>query len=447
MTIHTKIFKVGNIIEFDDKIFEELPVQLKKKYENIRKYNLFIVLSSYKNASIVMPIADKKERSTIMINIHGKNRYFKYKTRKYVINSCFKKVFKYNKTDNIELIKKQNIRLYNEHMKIYITQYLKNSIKFKGIRYSDDQRTLTVFNNEGREIIRRINESVIFYVHTYQDLLDIINTKILRYDNVSLSADIPDNIFELPNNITAYPLYFEDKQAITIKIGGSIVLTDDTLIFNNVSVESISLEKLFRQIHPVTEIEKIVKKKNKYGNINIFDDGETVKKIYLLNSQMEYDIVTNGFDIENKFVPISYYDREKDKYNILDIKISYMKERDMYLELKEKFKNTLSLIGVKLDDVTTPLFDSNDKEITNYDPKFKAQSIMGKMGYRTGENGLSIEDRRKIINYLLENEIMSADEIMNHLNFLINYVGASQGKGKSVRDWKADLKFVEQKKK
>lgn len=60
MTIHTKIFKVGNIIEFDDKIFEELPVQLKKKYENIRKYNLFIVLSSYKNASIVMPIADKK---------------------------------------------------------------------------------------------------------------------------------------------------------------------------------------------------------------------------------------------------------------------------------------------------------------------------------------------------------------------------------------------------
>ena len=124
-----------------------------------------------------------------------------------------------------------------------------------------------------------------------------------------------------------------------------------------------------------------------------------------------------------------------------------MKERDMYLELKEKFKDTLSLIGVKLDDVTTPLYDSNDKEITNYDPKFKAQSIMGKMGYRTGENGLSIEDRRKIINYLLENEIMSADEIMNHLNFLINYVGASQGKGKSVRDWKADLKFVEQKKK
>ena len=262
MTIHTKIFKVGNIIELDDKLFEVLPVHLQKKYENIRKYNLFIVLSSYKNASIVMPIADKKERSTIMINIHGKNRYFKYKTRKYVINSCFKKVFKYNKTDNIELIKKQNIRLYNEHMKIYITQYLKNSIKFKGIRYSDDQRTLTVFNNEGREIIRRINESVIFYVHTYQDLLDIINTKILRYDNVSLSADIPDNIFELPNNITAYPLYFEDKQAITIKIGGSIVLTDDTLIFNNVSVESISLEKLFRQIHPVTEIEKIVKKKN-----------------------------------------------------------------------------------------------------------------------------------------------------------------------------------------
>lgn len=448
MTIHTKIFKAGNIIEFDDKIFEELPVQLKKKYENIRKYNLFIVLSSFKNVSVIMPIADKKESTTIMVNIYGKDRFFKYKTRKFVINSCFKTIERYNQTNNVELIKKRNINFYKEHLRLYIAQmalYLKNSAKFKGVRYSEDYRNLVIFDNDGREIINKVNESISFKVHTYEDLIDTINNKSLKYNNVNFSADIPDNIFDLVNNETSYPVYYNDELAMTIKFSGIISLDNDTLTFGGVTVESISMEKLFRQVHPKEEIEKVIKKREYYRRINIFDDIdiEPVKKIYLLNNQIEYDIITNGLNIEKRFVPISYYDRQKDMYNILNIKISYIKERDMYLELKQRFKETLSLIKVKLDDITTSLYDSSDREITNYDPKFKAQSIMGKMGYRTGENGLPAKDRRKIINYLIENKIMTVDEINNHLNFLINYVGASQGKSKAVRDWKSDLKFMQ----
>lgn len=102
-----------------------------------------------------------------------------------------------------------------------------------------------------------------------------------------------------------------------------------------------------------------------------------------------YQRIDLFYDVEERFVLIAYYDRKK-SYNVLDIKVKYLNKLDMYLKLKEIFKEALLLVNVKLDDVTALLHDCSDGEITNYDSKYKVQSIMGKVRYKISECGLVV---------------------------------------------------------
>lgn len=71
------------------------------------------------------------------------------------------------------------------------------------------------------------------------------------------------------------------------------------------------------------------------------------------------------------------------------------------------------------------------------------ESLMHSYGYNVNaDNDLSELDRQDILAFLVENHVMSTQEIAEYLEFFINFMGQSERNASARRKWQADLKYM-----
>ena len=69
-------------------------------------------------------------------------------------------------------------------------------------------------------------------------------------------------------------------------------------------------------------------------------------------------------------------------------------------------------------------------------------SILKMYGYTVGKNGLSKEQRHRLLEYILDNKIMKGHDIINLLQFNIAMREAQSRYDKALCDWQTDIEFV-----
>ena len=86
----------------------------------------------------------------------------------------------------------------------------------------------------------------------------------------------------------------------------------------------------------------------------------------------------------------------------------------------------------------------NDGSIPLVTIDFQEFSKLALYGYSAGKNGLSTQDRRKILKHILDNGIMSGYEIIEHLQGLISLREGRTDKDFStaINNWREDIRFV-----
>lgn len=77
-------------------------------------------------------------------------------------------------------------------------------------------------------------------------------------------------------------------------------------------------------------------------------------------------------------------------------------------------------------------------------PDFNDISRLAMYGYSVGKNGLSIDERRKIIRHVIDNKIMRKYEIIEHLQGLINLRAKREDADFTVAisSWQSDIIFI-----
>lgn len=89
------------------------------------------------------------------------------------------------------------------------------------------------------------------------------------------------------------------------------------------------------------------------------------------------------------------------------------------------------------------LFDSQMKNI-NVDTSFNKYSILALYGYSVKKNDLTLEERRRILLFLLHNKIVTASYIIQHLQGLIHLRQQRTDKDftDAISAWKKDIQYI-----
>lgn len=172
----------------------------------------------------------------------------------------------------------------------------------------------------------------------------------------------------------------------------------------------------------------------RYGhnkNITVADTGkEVILYVFkgFLNLKKEntidYYVYINDIKTNRRFRLLVAYNNKTKKYYISDTQIKRMHKQGI-------FPNVI-------------FHASNDGSIPLIGVEFHEFSKLAIYGYSAGKNGLSVHDRHKIINYVLDKKIMRKYEIIEHLQGLISLREQREDKDFSIaiQNWKDDIEYV-----
>ena len=139
---------------------------------------------------------------------------------------------------------------------------------------------------------------------------------------------------------------------------------------------------------------------------------------------IDYYVYINDIKTNRRFRLLVAYNSKTKKYYISDTQIKRMHKLGI-------FPNVI-------------FYASNDGSIPLIGVEFHEFSKLALYGYSAGKNGLSVHDRHKIINYVLDKKIMRKYEIIEHLQGLISLREQRDDKDFSIaiQNWKDDIEYV-----
>lgn len=123
-----------------------------------------------------------------------------------------------------------------------------------------------------------------------------------------------------------------------------------------------------------------------------------------------------------------------------EIYVGYCSECNTYYCFKSDYQKMLKhgkpLCAVYIDETKI-----NKNKHNNF--MYKSQSLLNSIGYNVGQkNDLSIDERHKILEYVLKNSIFSIHDLIAFLNWLIYTRKPLKKYNKAVEKWSEDLEFV-----
>lgn len=206
------------------------------------------------------------------------------------------------------------------------------------------------------------------------------------------------------------------------------VYKNDT--FSTVQQKNDSL-KNSRYIGSYKETQSTIERYGQNKDITVADTGkEVVLYVFkgFLNLKKEYTIdyyvYVSDIKTSRHFRLLVAYNSKTKKYYISDTQIKRMHKQGV-------FPNAI-------------FYACNDGSIPLVGVEFHEFSKLAIYGYSAGKNGLSVNDRHRIINYVLDKKIMRKYEIIEHLQGLIHLREQRDDKDFSVaiRNWKDDIEYV-----
>lgn len=142
-----------------------------------------------------------------------------------------------------------------------------------------------------------------------------------------------------------------------------------------------------------------------------------------------------GHFLESLYANIHFHDGFKKEFSI-----GYCANCNMYYILGKEIEKERKKHG-------PPYCRLENGEATEFslDPyaRLNPKSKLKLYGYHVGKSGLDVESRRDCLTFLIRNNIMRKQEILDWLHTLVDWQGDQDKKDFACRDWEMDIKFLE----
>ena len=137
-------------------------------------------------------------------------------------------------------------------------------------------------------------------------------------------------------------------------------------------------------------------------------------------------------------VPVLYNDTNIRFKSVL---VSYCKECNRFVMLKDSYKQIDGIILCQIIDMTTVSESNNDDD--NDLSNIQKHSILYEYGYSVSkQNDIPEKVRRIILSLLIESQIMTRSEIINHINSLISRGEKRTNWEEAICKWNQDKKYI-----
>lgn len=139
---------------------------------------------------------------------------------------------------------------------------------------------------------------------------------------------------------------------------------------------------------------------------------------------IDYYLMIKDIKTGQQYKILVAYNSKTDRYYISDTQLKWLHKRNIY-------PNTI-------------FHACNDGSIPLVTIDFQEFSKLALYGYSAGKSGLKAADRRKILKHIIDNNIMTGYEIVEHLQGLISLREGRTDKDFSIaiNNWREDIKFV-----
>lgn len=118
----------------------------------------------------------------------------------------------------------------------------------------------------------------------------------------------------------------------------------------------------------------------------------------------------------------------------------YCKDCGIYYITEELYKQ-ICAIGT----IMCPVYSQSEylKMINSNDEGLKQESLLHAVGYNVGAKAnLSDEQRRKILNAIIENDLLSKRRVISYLQWMIDYNGRNQNMKNAREKWQSDINYL-----
>lgn len=173
----------------------------------------------------------------------------------------------------------------------------------------------------------------------------------------------------------------------------------------------------------------------RYGSnqeIEVLEGSVNIERLYVFKGMLnlskqyttDYYLHIEGIETRIKHKILVAYNKKTNKFYISDTQLKWLHKQKIYPAITFRACN----------DGTIPL-DTID---------FNQFSILSLYGYSAGKSGLKTHDRRKILRYIMDNNILRKYKIIEYLQSFISLREDREDADYSIaiRDWREDIKYV-----
>ncbi len=357
--------------------------------------------------------------------------------------AIFFKKRKLKEADNI-LIKinviENDIRNVNDRIRERHYRYsefcekTKNEIDSKVLRINSKEQRLSELNEQNKELKKTIDRfrkeinSNSAMIKKIQKMNNELNIPVMKYrDRVSkYENEIATDVWKLGELERSYNDIMERRGVIQEQVDAQKEI--DKEISEMVYNESL-IDRIEERINnPDVQIEYCDEEKDRMITSSDFIvRASNYKCVIGRHKLLKVTAVIKVMDSEGVYeveVPACYCER-CDKYYVLE---------KNYQELKK-----YGYICCKVDKYDVLLSPSDSDKFSNY----KDKSLLMTYGYTVNSNdNLSDKKRQEILKFIISNKIMSKDEIISFLEWLISTKQNNPNNIFAIRKWEKDIEFL-----
>lgn len=302
--------------------------------------------------------------------------------------------------------------------------------------------------------VKNITGGSINFKVLYCDICKKYICSRIRYEN-EYKNKIDSKIFAIPNKDT-----FIKDTSIKIESLNNILLNDISS-FKKEHAEHNICERSLKYKGENFEL-SYCKDCDSYGTETIYyhniinnrklDDDYTILEgdyeEYLkhFDNVIEFLIRINTFrcnvrkhNIEEIIAVVNVFNKKNNSMEEVEVNAFYCRNCNLYYIYENEYTLLLKK-GIPICPIHEELKYFNKSN--NFD-SYNTESILRQFGYNVNaQENLSANERHKIIEIILNNGIMSKNEIISHLNFLTNSRKNQANMFNAISKWNDDIKFV-----
>lgn len=165
-----------------------------------------------------------------------------------------------------------------------------------------------------------------------------------------------------------------------------------------------------------------------------------VYNVQLIGSSNNH--ATRTHPVEDVIVKLAYKNPKSKTFDIVSIPMHYCSRCDKYFDMKQSFIQTLNRYNLDIYYFAASFESETGQPIVFKQIDLREFSKLKLFGYSVGANGLSTGARHDLLDFILQNHLMTASEIKSQLQFNIRFIGKKSHMDNAVGDWEKDIDYI-----